>query len=70
MNLSTVITAIVLIILIPAMLLSAIVAMLGVINRMARKSIHDYGRPLPPETVRAARKLVDRFKNSGKQEPH
>lgn len=68
MSLSTVITALVLIILIPAMLLTAIVAMLGAINRFARNSLEHNGKPLPRETIRAAKELVEHFKNAGKQE--
>jgi hypothetical protein len=68
MELSTVITALVLVLLIPAMVLSAILAVLGAVNKAARKSIHHTDKHLPPETVRAAKELVERFKRAGKQD--
>ncbi|HEV3238293.1 MAG TPA: hypothetical protein VGZ25_14980 [Gemmataceae bacterium] len=68
MELSTVFTAIVLILLIPAMILTGIIALLGAINRAARKSTQQMGKSLPRETVRAAKELVERFKRAGKQE--
>jgi hypothetical protein len=68
MSLTSVITALVLIILIPAMILTGIVALLGALNRVARNSILQNGKPIPPETVRAAKDIVERIKNAGKQE--
>jgi len=65
-NMSTIITTVVLIILIPAMLLSAIAAILGAINRAARRALERNGPALPPETIQAARELIERFRRSGK----
>ncbi|MFL5240636.1 MAG: hypothetical protein ACJ8FY_00885 [Gemmataceae bacterium] len=64
---STIITTVVLIILIPAMLLSAIAAILGAINQAARRALEKNGRPLPPETVQAARELISRFREGSKE---
>jgi len=69
MELSTVITALVLVLLIPAMVLSAILAGLGAVNKAARNSTqHIDNKHLPPETIRAAKQLVERFKRAGKQD--